>query len=98
MLVLCAIILFQCLEVIAGAMRDAHIHDSRKLSLLQRARKICSSKENATKSTKQNKKAAGIGKRCRPSSNTSVDVVLSNGIEDFQNMDVLEAPEVGNDC
>ena len=85
----------QCLEVITQALKDPFLHDSKILSLLQRARKICLSQQT-TAGSKQKKKMVS-GKKRKPSSSrcTGVeDVILPYGIEHFPDMDIVEAPEV----
>lgn len=84
--------LLQCLEVIKEALSDPHVRESKRLSLLQRARRICTSKQT-TADNKQSKKAT-VGKKRRVSSTSSVDAILPYGIADFPNMDIIEAPEV----
>lgn len=86
--------MFQCLEVITEALKDPYLHDSKRLSLLQRARKICQSRVSAAEE-KPKKKTVVVGKRQRMSSRNSIDMAFQHRIEDFPKMDIIEAPEVG---
>ncbi len=82
------------------ALKDPYLHDSKRLSLLQRARKICLSQRNAVESSKPKKKAT-LSKKKRAASGKSsaaADMALPYGIEDFPMMDITEAPQVRNFC
>ena len=82
--------------MVVTALKDPFVHDSKRLSLLQRARKICLSQDNASKSTQRKKSSAG---RIRKSSSAStIDATFKYGIEDFPMMEILEAPEVRKPC
>ena len=75
------------------ALKDPFIRESKRLSLLQRARKICLSQQNAQTESKRNKKTAS-GKKQKMSHSSAVDEVLPYGTQDFPEMDIAEAPEV----
>ena len=79
--------------MIVEALKDPYLHDSKRLSLLQRARKICLSQQNVSES-KPKKKAALSKKRRTSSGANSPGVALPYGIKDFPMMDIIEAPEV----
>ena len=83
--------------MIVEALKDPYLHDSKRLSLLQRARKICLSQKNTVESSKPKKKATLSKKRrasSSASSKSSANVALPYGIEEFPMMDITEAPQV----
>lgn len=78
--------------MIITALKDPLIHDSKRLSLLQRARKICLSQDNVPK-----KRKSSIDKSRKSSaSSIAVDTILKYRMEDFPMMDIVEAPEVSS--
>lgn len=78
----------QCLEVIAHALTDPIVHPARRLSLLQRAHKLCklSSQQNSENSRDNNS-------RKRRKLSVTVDTTAFK-LSDFPEMDILLAPEV----
>lgn len=83
--------------MIVEALKDPYLHDSKRLSLLLRARKICLSQKNTVEGSKPKKKATLSKKRrasSSASSKSSANVALSYGIEEFPMMDITEAPQV----
>lgn len=87
----------QCLDVIYTALSDPHLRPARRLSLLQRAHKLCQAgtgQKGQPNSFKKTTGKKGVSSKRRNSSLKEKNSRVTYKLSDFPEMDLAAAPEV----